>query len=59
MKWLSFINGIAGILLILAGVSGIVSNHLAAAGRHFAWSLERLRIDAGDRGPESDQPSER
>ena len=32
MKWLSFINGIAGILLILVGVSGLLSNHLAAAG---------------------------
>ena len=32
MKWLSFINGIAGILLILAAVSGSISDHLAAAG---------------------------
>jgi hypothetical protein len=32
MKWLSFINGIVGILLILVGVSGLISNHLAAAG---------------------------
>jgi hypothetical protein len=31
VKWLSFINGIAGILLILAAVSGSISNHLAAA----------------------------
>jgi hypothetical protein len=32
MKWLSFINGIAGILLILVGVSGMIGNRLAAAG---------------------------
>jgi hypothetical protein len=30
MKWLSFINGLAGILLILIGVSGALSNHAAA-----------------------------
>ena len=32
MKWLSFINGIAGILLILIGASGMISNHLVATG---------------------------
>jgi hypothetical protein len=32
MKWLSFINGIAAILLILVAVSGLISNHLAGAG---------------------------
>ena len=32
MKWLSFINGLAGILLILIGASGILSNHMAAVG---------------------------
>lgn len=32
MKWLSFVNGIFGILLILLGVSGMISNHLAASG---------------------------
>ncbi|HEY9286500.1 MAG TPA: hypothetical protein VIT43_00595 [Candidatus Dormibacteraeota bacterium] len=30
MKWLSFINGLAGILLILIGASGVLSNHMAA-----------------------------
>ena len=30
MKWLSFINGIAGILLILIGASGMISDHMVA-----------------------------
>ena len=31
MKWLSFVNGIVGIVLIVIGVSGMVTNHLVAA----------------------------
>ena len=31
MKWLSFVNGIVGIILIVVAVSGVISNHVAAA----------------------------
>lgn len=31
MKWLSFVNGIIGIALILIAVSGLVANHMAAS----------------------------
>jgi hypothetical protein len=31
MKWLSFVNGIVGIILIVIAVSGLVANHVAAA----------------------------
>ena len=30
MKWLSFVNGIIGIILILIAVSGLIANHMAA-----------------------------
>jgi hypothetical protein len=30
MNWLSFVNGVVGILLILVAASGLVSNHMAA-----------------------------
>jgi hypothetical protein len=62
MKWLSFINGIVGILLILVGVSGLISNHLAAAGvailglivlvpSTLRWITGFARFSAGSHAP--------